>query len=68
MTASSDVATSATLSHRQVLRVLSGILLGMFLAALDQTIIVTPLPSIAAEDRKSVVLGKSVYIAGGRII
>lgn len=49
MTASSDVATSATLSHRQVLRVLSGILLGMFLAALDQTIIVTPLPSIAAE-------------------
>jgi EmrB/QacA subfamily drug resistance transporter len=42
-------AASATLSHQQVLRVLSGILLGMFLAALDQTIIVTPLPSIAAE-------------------
>ena len=48
MTISPAVSDEA-LSHRQVLRVLSGILVGMFLAALDQTIIVTPLPSIAAE-------------------
>jgi len=45
----SPAPSKETLSHQQVLRVLMGILVGMFLAALDQTIIVTPLPSIAAE-------------------
>ncbi|HKX06759.1 MAG TPA: MDR family MFS transporter [Stellaceae bacterium] len=36
-------------SHREILRILSGVMLGMFLAALDQTIITTALPTMAAE-------------------
>jgi len=39
----------AAASHREILRILSGIVPGMFLAALDQTIITTPLPTMAAE-------------------
>lgn len=35
-----------TLSHRQILIVFSGLMLGMFLAALDQTIVGTALPTI----------------------
>lgn len=34
------------LSHRQILMVFSGLMLGMFLAALDQTIVGTALPTI----------------------
>ncbi len=41
-----DEGHSATLSHRQVLVVFSGLMLGMFLAALDQTIVGTALPAI----------------------
>lgn len=37
------------LSHRQILVVFSGLLLGMFLAALDQTIVATALPTIVGE-------------------
>jgi EmrB/QacA subfamily drug resistance transporter len=37
----------AQLTHRQVLTVLSGLLLGMFLAALDQTIVSTAMRTIA---------------------
>jgi len=36
-------------SHREILRILGGIVLGMFLAALDQTIITTALPTMAGE-------------------
>jgi EmrB/QacA subfamily drug resistance transporter len=36
-------------SHREVLGILAGVLLGMFLGALDQTIVATALPTIAAE-------------------
>ncbi|HWD51543.1 MAG TPA: MDR family MFS transporter [Acidimicrobiales bacterium] len=36
----------AGLSHRQVLIIFSGLMLGMFLAALDQTIVGTALPTI----------------------
>ncbi len=36
-------------SHREILRILCGVLLGLFLAALDQTIITTALPTMAAE-------------------
>jgi len=36
-------------SHREILGILSGILLGMMLAALDQSIIATALPAIAGE-------------------
>ena len=39
----------AAASHREILRILTGILLGMFLAALDQTIITTALPTMASE-------------------
>ncbi|MCW2667643.1 MAG: drug resistance transporter, EmrB/QacA subfamily [Frankiales bacterium] len=38
-----------TYSHRQVLVVLSGLLIGMFLAALDQTIVSTAMRTIADE-------------------
>lgn len=38
---------AAPLTHRQVLVVLSGLLLGMFLAALDQTIVSTAMRTIA---------------------
>ena len=37
------------LSHRQVLLVFSGLMLGMLLAALDQTIVATALPTIVAD-------------------
>jgi EmrB/QacA subfamily drug resistance transporter len=37
------------LSHRQILTVLSGLMLGMLLAALDQTIVSTALPSIVGD-------------------
>jgi len=49
MAAVPATAESRALSHREILRILSGILLGMFLAALDQTIIATALPTVAAE-------------------
>jgi len=41
--------TSGDLTHRQVLIVLSGLMLGMLLAALDQTIVATALPTIVGE-------------------
>src|SRR3978361_2433302 len=43
------VPESAALSHRQVMTVLSGLLLGMLLAALDQTIVSTALPRIVGD-------------------
>ncbi len=39
----------AQLSHRQVLVVFSGLMLGMLLASLDQTIVATALPTIVGE-------------------
>src|SRR5271170_5334056 len=42
-------AAPASFSHREILEVLSGILLGMLLAALDQTVVGTALPTIAAD-------------------
>jgi EmrB/QacA subfamily drug resistance transporter len=36
-------------SHREILEILSGALLGLLLAALDQTVVVTALPAIAGE-------------------
>ena len=38
---------SGELSHRQILTILSGLLLGMFLAALDQSIVSTAIRTIA---------------------
>ncbi len=40
---------TAPLTHRQILVVFSGLLLGMFLAALDQTIVATALPTIVGD-------------------
>ena len=40
---------SSGLSHRQILLVFSGLMLGMLLAALDQTIVATALPKIVAD-------------------
>lgn len=37
------------LSHKQILVIMSGLLLGMFLAALDATIVATALPTIAGD-------------------
>jgi len=42
-------ATAARLSHRQILVVFSGLVLGMLLAALDSTIVSTALPTIVGE-------------------
>ena len=46
-----DTATTAEspLSHREILIVFSGLMLGMLLAALDQTIVATALPTIVGE-------------------
>ncbi|MGH3620633.1 MAG: MFS transporter, partial [Sciscionella sp.] len=40
-------AEPGVLTHRQILTVLSGLMLGMFLAALDQTIVATSITTIA---------------------
>src|SRR5271156_4491141 len=43
----SDLSTS--LSHRRVLVVIGALMLGMFLSALDQTIVSTALPTIVGD-------------------
>ncbi|MFD9892133.1 MDR family MFS transporter [Amycolatopsis sp. NPDC059027] len=48
-TAEGETATQGKLSHRQILTVLSGLMLGMFLAALDQTIVSSAMKTIADE-------------------
>jgi EmrB/QacA subfamily drug resistance transporter len=47
--AASDQAPIANLSHRRVLIIIGALMLGMFLAALDQTIVSTALPTIVAD-------------------
>ncbi|MCA1713129.1 MAG: MFS transporter [Actinobacteria bacterium] len=42
-----DAAASGTLTHRQIMIILSGLMLGMFLSALDQTIVSTAIRTIA---------------------
>ena len=42
-------ATPTPMTHRQVMAVLWGLMLGMFLAALDQTIVATALPTMVGE-------------------
>src|SRR5258708_39603106 len=44
---STPITSPGGLSHRQILTILSGLLLGMFLAALDQTIVSTSIRTIA---------------------
>ena len=46
----SDADTPAVVeSHRKVMLVFAGVMLGMFLAALDQTIVATALPTIVGD-------------------
>jgi EmrB/QacA subfamily drug resistance transporter len=44
-----DGAPIPTLTHRRVLVIIGALMLGMFLAALDQTIVATALPTIVAD-------------------
>ena len=46
-TAAGKAPTSGEFTHRQILTILTGLLLGMFLAALDQTIVSTAIRTIA---------------------
>lgn len=48
MTTQDATLARPQLSHRQVMVVMSGLMLGMLLAALDQTIVATALPTIVA--------------------
>jgi EmrB/QacA subfamily drug resistance transporter len=47
--ASADLTPIPGLSHRRVLVIIFALLLGLFLAALDQTIVATALPTIVAD-------------------
>ena len=49
MSAAFDASLPAPRSHRQVLTAMSGLMLGMLLAAMDQTIVATALPTIVGE-------------------
>ena len=42
-------STDGELSHRQIVTILVGLVMGMFLAALDQTIVATALPRIVSD-------------------
>lgn len=42
-----DAATDGGLTHRQIMTILVGLMMGMFLAALDQTIVATAMRTIA---------------------
>ncbi len=46
-------AEEAAFTHRQILAIMSGLMLGMFLAALDQTIVATALPTIVGDFHRS---------------
>jgi EmrB/QacA subfamily drug resistance transporter len=54
-TASSTAAVSneSGFSHRQILVIMSGLMLGLFLASLDQTIVSTALPTIVGDFHRS---------------
>jgi EmrB/QacA subfamily drug resistance transporter len=46
MTASSSNAAASPLTHAEILSIIVGVMLAMFLAALDQTIVATAMPTI----------------------
>src|ERR1700722_6730057 len=46
-------AAPEAFSHRQILMIMSGLMLGLFLAALDQTIVSTALPTIVGDFHRS---------------
>ncbi|HXR44138.1 MAG TPA: MFS transporter, partial [Pseudolysinimonas sp.] len=45
--ASSSASTGAVLNHRQILLIIFGLMAGMFLASLDQTVVGTAMRTIA---------------------
>jgi EmrB/QacA subfamily drug resistance transporter len=47
MTATARAVPDGPLTHRQILTILAGLMMGMFLAALDQTIVATSIRTIA---------------------
>ncbi len=47
------VADDTGFTHRQILVIMSGLMMGMFLAALDQTIVSTALPTIVGDFHRS---------------
>src|ERR1035438_6112011 len=47
--AAGQPALPSSLSHRRILVIIGALMLGMFLAALDQTIVSTALPTIVAD-------------------
>jgi EmrB/QacA subfamily drug resistance transporter len=49
MSKSQSSADGTALTHRQILVIMSGLMLGMFLASLDQTIVSTALPTIVGD-------------------
>ncbi|MHB1582562.1 MAG: MDR family MFS transporter [Acidimicrobiales bacterium] len=49
MTTAAPPATAAPLAHRRVMLVLVALMLGMFLASLDQTVVSTALPTIVGD-------------------
>src|ERR1700733_15135250 len=45
----SDLQPASGLAHRRILVIIGALMLGMFLAALDQTVVSTALPTIVAD-------------------
>ncbi|MDT4904487.1 MAG: hypothetical protein QOH52_2503, partial [Pseudonocardiales bacterium] len=52
-TSAAEPAAESALSHRQILVIMSGLMMGMFLASLDQTIVSTALPTIVGDFHRS---------------
>ena len=52
-TSTATPAETEGFTHRQILVIMSGLMLGMFLAALDQTIVATALPTIVGDFHRS---------------
>ncbi|MDT4964703.1 MAG: hypothetical protein QOF87_4350 [Pseudonocardiales bacterium] len=48
-----DPMAQSQLSHRQILVIMSGLMMGIFLASLDQTIVSTALPTIVGDFHRS---------------
>ncbi len=49
MSSGQSTTHEAALTHRQILVIMSGLMMGMFLASLDQTIVSTALPTIVGD-------------------
>src|ERR1700753_3833925 len=63
-TAATDPDGPTAFTHRQILVIMSGLMMGLFLAALDGTIVSTALPTIVGDFHRSDLLswGITVYL------